>query len=109
MSIENDIARIAAALEKLANVTDETPAPKPAKKASTKPKPAEETATEPESTEGVPKVTEVRKTLGQVQKAFSPEKAREILKEVGGAAVMSKVPVGKYSEIIAAAKALLND
>ena len=113
MSIENDIARIAAALEKLANVTDETPAPKPAKKVSTKPKatskPAEETATEPEATEGVPKVTEVRKTLGQVQKAFSPEKAREILKEVGGAAVMSKVPVGKYSAIIAAAKALLDD
>ena len=110
MSIENSLERIAKALEQLANVTDETPAPKPAKKVSTKPKatskPAEET---PAEQPNAPKVTDVRKILGQVQKAFSPDKAREVLKEVGGAAVMSKVPVGKYSAIIAAANSLLSD
>jgi len=106
MSIENDIARIAAALEKLANVTDETPAPKPAKKASTKPK-AEPKSSDTESSEAIPKVTEVRKALGEVQKAYDADKARELLREVGEATVMSKLSESKYAALISAAAKLV--
>lgn len=118
MSIESNLERIATALEIIAT-GGEVPAPKAKGKSgkaaaseassSSKAKSTSAPAETPSEQPNAPKVTDVRKTLGQVQKAFSPDKAREILKEVGGAAVMSKVPVGKYSAIIAAANALLSD
>jgi hypothetical protein len=124
MSIESYLERIAASLEKLANVTDETPTPeKPVKAVDTKPSKASKPAPNrkakpaPTKTEKVEKedagdneesgatLTEVRKALAGLQKRVDAAAAKGILKEVGEAATLSKLDPDNYQAVIDAANA----
>lgn len=124
MTIENTLERIAVALESIAagpGTTSTSPG-KPAKDTSSaKPKPTSKPADKPTSkstagkaskptatsstTEDGPKIADVRKALGAVQKAFDSDTARALLKEAGEAATMSKLSEDMYQTVIDAAMA----
>jgi hypothetical protein len=123
MTIENSLERIAVALEKLAagggsaEPAESKPA-KPAKAKAAKAEPAPEPTPEPVKAEPEPTkaadddfggtttaVTreDVRAALVAYQKKVSPEKARGLLKTVGGVDVLSALPEEKFAAVILAA------
>lgn len=116
MSIENYLERIAVSLEKLANVTDETPkkpvATKPEKKATkaapskptkSKSPPKEEASTGTGSSDEGATLTDVRKALAGLQKRVDAAAAKAVLKITGGAATLSKLDPDRYQAVIDAA------
>ena len=120
MTIENTLERIAVALETIAAggalpkpegkaKSGTTKPASPAKEASSSEKakastkPASKPSKPASSNEDGPSISDVRKSLGALQKVTSPDEARALLKEVGGAATMSKLAEDMYQAVIDAA------
>lgn len=120
MSIENELARIATALETLAGAdAPKKPSASAAqgkgasaskstsKGAGTRSKPSQKPTTKAEGSTGSsddgPKLTDVRKALASLQKREDAAAAKDVLKEVGGAATLSKLDPDKYQDVIDAA------
>lgn len=127
MSIENSLERIADALEIIAKAKADPapaaaeaatePAAKPAAKPS-KPKAtkSEKPAAKPKAKEPEdegdddgdenqgPYLADVRKALTDLAKRTDGDTARGVLKDVGGADTLSKLPEAKYKDVIEAAE-----
>lgn len=128
MSIEQNLERIAVALEKLASAEPVTvatlvdpvavvapvaqaPRPRGRPPGSTKAAPAETAPVEQESdpfqVAEAPAVTatkeQVRAALVAYQARSTPDKARAVLKSVGGVDTLPMLPEAKYAAVIAAA------
>ena len=132
MSIELTLERIAAALEKIAatsgprpvvttgtitevepRVVEADPVPEkrgrgrpPKAKVEAAPEPTPEPAEEFDEPPVETKVSreDVRAALIDYQKRASPERARSLLKQVGGVDTLSALPEAKFAAVVAATK-----
>lgn len=114
MALEDTLTRIAVALEKLAGIESEkrgpgrppkakpevTPEPEAPAPAAEAPAPAPAPAVEAR----VYTADDVRTALVAMQKRTTPDQARTLLKEVGGADTLRSLKPDKYSAVIAAAE-----
>ena len=118
MALEDILTRIAVALEKQAGIESEkrgpgrppkakpeatpeaTPEPEAPAPAAEAPAPTPEPAAEAR----VYTADDVRTALVAMQKRTTPDQARTLLKEVGGADTLRSLKPDKYSAVIAAAE-----
>lgn len=116
MALEDTLTRIAVALEKIAGIESEKRGPGRPPKAKTEaaapeaPAPVEAPAPAPAPTPEPPPAQariytadDVRSALVSLQKRTTPDTARALLKDVGGADTLRSLKPDKYAAVIEAA------
>lgn len=105
MSLEASLERIATALETIAG----KPPGKASAKSGKSPQAAASKGSQKEPDKSsepagdAPDLATVRKALTALQKRETPAAAKKVLKEVGGATTLTKLPEDKYQAVIDAA------